>query len=70
LTVWLQVKYSIGVKHSQRGVSPAPVVEDLQVLEQGVDELDPGFPSLPVEQFGLEAPPERLDHRVDVAVAD
>lgn len=40
------------------------VVEDLQILEQGVGQLDRGLLSLPVEQLGLDPAPERFGHRV------
>jgi hypothetical protein len=36
-------------EHAQGAVSAASVVEDLEVLEQGVGELDPGLPPAAVE---------------------
>jgi hypothetical protein len=46
------------------------VVEDLQVLEQGVGQLDPGALPFPVEQLGLNPAAEGFDHRIVVTVAD
>src|SRR5918993_2926408 len=57
-------------EHAQRAVSAAPVVENLEVLEQGVGELDPGSPAAAVEQLGLDSAPEGFDDGVVVAVAD
>src|SRR5689334_6131242 len=41
-------------EHAEGGVAPAPVVEDLQVLKQGVGELQAGAPALPVQELGLD----------------
>ena len=38
------------------GVAPAAVVEALDVLEDGVRELQAGVPALPVEQLGCIRP--------------
>ena len=54
--------------HSECGVATLAVVEDLEVFEDGVGQLDPGAPPLPVEQFDLHASPERLDHGVDAPI--
>jgi hypothetical protein len=45
-------------------------MEDLQVLEDFVRQLDPGFPFLAVEELGLHLRPERLHHRVIERIAD
>ena len=37
------------------------VVEYLEVVEDRVSQLDPGLPSLPVEEFGLHSAPEGFD---------
>jgi len=50
-------------------VSAAPIVEDLQVLEDRFRQFDSRFPSLSVEKFDLHTAPELLDHRVVVTVA-
>ena len=44
------------------------VVEDLEVLGDRVGELDPGAPSLSVQEFDLYACPEGLDGDVIEAV--
>jgi hypothetical protein len=56
-TALARSSYSIGVS-MPRDESADGGWEDLQVFEQGVGQLDPGAPSLPVEQFGLHAAPE------------
>ena len=45
-------------------------MEGLDVLEDRVGELDAGVPSLPVEQLGLHAAPERFHDGVVVGIAD
>ena len=55
-----------GCEHAQRAVSAAPVVEDLEVFEQGVGELDAGSPAAAVEELGLDPAPERFDDGVVV----
>ena len=57
-------------EHAERGVAALAVVEDLEVFEDRVGQFQAGPPLAAVEQFGLHAAPERLDHRVVVAVAD
>ena len=52
------------------GVSPFEVVPALDVLEDGLGELLAGFPSVSVQQFGLESGEERLDDRVVIGVTD
>jgi hypothetical protein len=42
-------------EHAACGVASAAVVKHLEVLEQGVGQLDACAPSLAVEQFGLHA---------------
>jgi hypothetical protein len=59
-----------GAEHGEGGVAALAVVEDLGVVEDRVGQFQAGSPSLAVEQFGLHAAPERLDHRIVVAVAD
>ena len=51
-------------------MAPPAVVEAFDVLEYRVGELDAGVPSLAVEQFGLQASPERFRDGVVVGVAD
>ncbi len=50
--------------HSNAGVGPLTVVEDLEVLEDRVGEFDTGLPPFPVQQFDLHPGPERFDHGV------
>jgi hypothetical protein len=40
-------------------VASLPIVEDLKVLEDGVGQLEPRVPPLPVQQFDLHPRPER-----------
>jgi hypothetical protein len=61
---------SIGVSQPSWLWRRAPVVPDFEVVEHRVGQLDPGFPLLSVEQLDLHPRPERLDHRVVVAVPD
>jgi hypothetical protein len=68
--VVVSFSYSMGVSMSREAVSAAPVVEDLEVLEQGVGELDAGSPAAAVEELGLDPAPEGFDDGVVVAVAD
>ncbi len=42
-------------EHVEAGVASAAVVEDLDVFEDGVGELDPGFPAARVQEFDLHA---------------
>ncbi len=53
-------------EHTQRRVSTLAVVNDLQVLEDGVGQLD----ACPVEHLDLHAAPERFHERVVEAIAD
>ena len=55
-------------EHPEGAVPAGAVVEYLQVFEECSGQLDPGAPLLPVEQFGLQSAPERLDDRVVVGV--
>lgn len=50
-------------------MASAAVVEAFDVLEDRVGQLDAGAPTLTVEQLGLHAAPERLDHGV-IRIAD
>jgi len=51
-------------------VAALAVVEDLDVLEDGVCQLDPGPPAFPVEDLDLESRPEGFDDGVVETVAD
>tara|TARA_B100000315_G_C14580941_1_gene590427 strand:+ start:183 stop:692 length:510 start_codon:yes stop_codon:yes gene_type:complete len=51
-------------------VAALAVVEDLEVLEDGVGQLDSGPPAFPVEDLDLESRPEGLDYGVVETVAD
>ena len=53
----------------QRGVPAPPVVEALDVLEDGVRDLE-ACPALPIEQLGLHVAPERFEDGVVVRIAD
>lgn len=57
-------------KHPQRRVTPLAIVEDLEILEGGADQLDACAPTLPVEQLDLHSTRERLDHCVVEPIAD
>jgi hypothetical protein len=57
-------------EHSECGVASSAVVEHLEILEQCVGQFEAGAPSSAIEQFGLDASPERFDHGVVVAVTD
>jgi hypothetical protein len=57
-------------QHAETRVASPAVVEDLDVFEDRVRELDPGLPAAGVEQFDLRPRPERLDHRVVIAVTN
>ena len=46
------------------------VVADLEVLEDGVGQLNPSPPAFPVEDLDLESRPEGLDYGVVETVAD
>ena len=46
------------------------IVEDLEVLEHGIGQFDPRFPSFPIQKLGLHSAPERFDHGVVIAIAD
>ena len=59
-----------GGAHPEGGVASLPVVEDLEVLKDGVGQFDAGAPPLPVQQFDLHASPERFDDSVIEAVPD
>ena len=59
-----------GREHAEGGVPPLPVVEDFKVLEDGVGQLQAGFPAPTVQEFDLHARPERLDDGVIEAVPD
>ena len=54
--------------HAKRGVPSLTIVEDLEVVEDGVRQLDSCAPTLPVEEFDLHPAPERLDEGIVVAV--
>ncbi|GAA3782748.1 hypothetical protein GCM10022206_22410 [Streptomyces chiangmaiensis] len=54
----------------QGGVPALPVVENLQVLEQGGGQLQSGAPPSAVEQFDLAPGPEGLHHRLVHSVPD
>ena len=56
--------------HAKRGVPSLTMVEDLEVVEDGVRQLDSCAPTLPVEEFDLRPAPERLDEGIVVAVPD
>ena len=45
-------------------------MEDLEVLKDGVCQLDPGRPAFPVEDLDLESRPEGFDDGVVETVAD
>jgi hypothetical protein len=51
-------------------VAALAVVEDLEVLEDGVGQLDPGPPAFPVEDLDLESHPEGPDYGVVETVVD
>src|SRR5512145_1471475 len=53
----------------EAGMHPAPVIEALNVVEDGASRLRPGVKRDVVEPFGLEQVEEALDRRVVVAVA-
>jgi hypothetical protein len=57
-------------EHAECAVAPGAVVEDLQVLKDRVGQLDPSAPALPVQQFDLHPGPERLDHRIVIAISN
>ena len=57
-------------QHPEHTVPTLAIVEDLEVLEHGVGQFDPRFPSLPIQEFGLHSAPERFDHGVVIAIAD
>ncbi len=59
-----------GDHHAKSRVTALTVAEDLQVFEESRGEFDPRVPALAVEEFDLDATPERLHHRVVVAVTD
>ena len=47
-----------------------PIVEDLDVVEDGIGELEAGPPPLAIQEFDLHARPEAFHHRVIKRVAD
>ena len=47
-----------------------PIVEDLDVVKDGVGQFESRLPLLPIEQLVLHARPERLHHGVVERVAD
>ena len=57
-------------EHPDRLVAAFAVVGDLEVLEDGVGQLDPSPPAFPVEDLDLEASPKRFDDSVVRAVVD
>lgn len=57
-------------QHSKGAVAAGAVVEYLKVFEECSGELDSGAPLLPVEQFGLQPAPERLDDCIVVAISE
>jgi hypothetical protein len=54
--------------HPHGRMTALTVVEYLQVVEDRVSQLDPGLPSLPVEEFGLHSAPEGFDDGVVVTL--
>ena len=47
-----------------------PIVEHLDVVEDGVGQFEPRLPLLPIEEFVLHAGPEGLHHGIVKRVAD
>ena len=45
-----------GCDHAKRRVAALAVVEDLEVLEDGVGQFDPGLQSFPVEALCSKTP--------------
>jgi hypothetical protein len=56
--------------HSDAGMAPVRVVPALYPLEDGVGKFIPGPPYSWVEQLELHRAPERLHHRIVVAIPD
>lgn len=46
------------------------IAEDLAVLEYGVGQFDPRFPSFSIQKFRLHSAPERFDPGVVITIAD
>ncbi len=57
-------------QHREGAVTTGPVVEDLDLVEDGGRQFDAGLPPLSVEELGLHPTPETLDHGVVERVAD
>ena len=66
----MEVLVVYGREHPEGAVPSGAVVEGFQIFEECSGQLDPGAPLLPVEQFGLQSAPERLDDRVVVRIAN
>jgi hypothetical protein len=56
--------------HAQGGVTSPAVVEDFQIVEDGVGQFDACVPAFSVERLGLHSAPERFDDRVVAAISD
>ena len=65
----MEVPVVYGREHPEGAVPSGSVVEYLQVFEECRGQFDPGAPLLPVEQFGLQPAPERLDDRCPCSVS-
>ena len=61
---------SIRGAHAQGGVTSPAVVEDFQIVEDGVWPIRCVVPAFSVERLGLHSAPERFDDRVDAAISD
>jgi hypothetical protein len=59
-----------GCEHPEGAVTALAVVEDLEVLEDGVGELKTGAPPFAVQELGLHAGSEGLHHAVVIRVTD
>src|SRR3954447_5485216 len=57
-------------EHPEGAVAASAVVEELDVVVDRGGELDAGLPRLAVEQFDLQAAPERFDHGIVLGAAD
>lgn len=54
-------------QHTQGGVSALAIVENLEVLKDGVAQLDSSTPALTVQELDLHSAPKRFRHRIVVA---
>jgi hypothetical protein len=59
-----------GAAHFDAGMASVRIVPAFYPLEDGVGKFVAGGPRFRVEQFELHRSPERLYHRIVVAVAD